>query len=365
MATLSTMANFQPTETEVVETVETVVTEPIVVEPEVVVTEPVIEPVVEVAKEANESSFDLTLDIPIVEAKVEPVVAVETKVTPQVTSWKDAIKGIDKKEIAKALGFNDFSIEMDEHLSRGGAAEDYINAKGFDWNKVADADLVISEMKKEFPNATQAQLERLFNKKYNQTELAEEEDKEDGLLIMSADARKLREKRIEEQSKFKLPEQVITEAAKTQEEFQIQQQKSIEQAQRHHQEVIQFYENNEATKNLMSSKRVAIDLGDNGSFNFKIDKPELITQALTNAETWGKLTSTPQGEPDVLKQQLIGLFAFNPQKFAMELVNYGKSLGEEKLVSEGQNAKKPVGVLTSMVDVKPTYSIGKGGQSKQ
>ena len=364
MATFSTSPNFQPSDPEVIDPIETVIIDPVIADPEVVIPASVIDPIVE-TKEANESSFDLTLDAPEVITKVDTIIPpVETK-QPQVTSWKDAIKGIDKKEIAKALGFNDFAIEMDEHISRGGAASDYINAKGFDWNKVSDADLVISEMKKEFPNATQTQLERLFNKKYNQTELSEEEDKEDGLLIMSSDARRVREKRIEEQGKFKMPEQIIPEGVKTQQEFELQQQKSIEQAQKQHQEVIQFYENNEATKNLMSSKRVAIDLGGNGSFNFKIDKPELITQALTNAETWGKLTSTPQGEPDVLKQQLIGLFAFNPQKFAMELVNYGKSLGEEKLVSEGQNAKKPVGVLTSMVDAKATYTLGKGGQSKQ
>lgn len=353
MAQLSTFANFVPTE-EVIEVGGTTIVESPIVE--TVVEMPIVA-AAEEKLEANESDFKLsdepTPTVPIIEST--PIVPI---------SWKEAIKGVDKKEAAKELGITDFALELNDYMERGGSAADYINAKGIDWGSVADVDLIVSDMKKEFPKATDQQLQRMIAKKYNQTEFAEDEDKEDGLLLLERDANKLRQEKISQQQSFKIPDAIIPETIKTQQDFDLQMKAAQEQHQKEQEQIIQFYQNSEATKNLMTSKRVAIDLGDNGKFNFKIDKPELVTEAITNAEVWQKLTSTPQGEPDVLKQQLISLFAFNPQKFASELVNFGKSLGEEKFVVEGQNAKKPNGVLASMVEEKPTYSIGKGGQTR-
>lgn len=362
MATLSTFANFQPTE-EVVEEIDTNT----VVDTQSADTKidtPAVD-VQELVSDPNEASFELSLEEPTVTDPSLAAPIVEPKpVTPVTQNWKDLIKGVDPKEIAKELGISEFSLEMNEHILRGGSPADYINAKGVDWDKVSDADIIISDMKKEFPNATNQQLERLFNKKYNQTELAEEEDKEDGLLIMQRDAYKLRQERIDQQRSFKIPEAIIPDTVKTQKELELQQQQQAEEFRIQREQVIQFFENHEITKNLMTSKRVAQDLGELGNFYFKVDKPELITKAMTDDETWGKLVSTPQGEPDIAKRQLIALFAFNPKKFATDLVNYGKSLGQEELVAEGHNAKKPTGVLASMVEERPTYSLGKGGVSK-
>lgn len=366
MATLSTLDKFVATEPMVTEPI--VETAPIVennvIEPTVIQPDTPIVP--ELPKESNESDFELSFDAPPITTPSEPIVPVtEPKPTVPISqNWKDLIKGVNKNEIAKEAGISDFALELDEHIARGGKPFDYLSAKGIDWNKVSDTDLAYNQLKEEYPDATATQLQRLFNKKYSQGELVDDEDREDGELQLKADSRKIRNANIEKQSQFKIPDAIVPQSVKTQQELELQQQQADQQIQQQREQIVQFYENNEATKNLMTSKRVAIDLGDMGSFNFKMDKPEYLTKAMTDSDVWGKLTSTPQGEPDVLKQQQIALFAYNPKKFAMELVNYGKSLGEQKFVEEGQNAKKPAGVLASMVEEKPTYKLGKGSPGR-
>lgn len=303
------------------------------VAPEAVVTTP--------EGEENVSTFT----IPEFTESTSTVVAEQTEtttVTPS-TNWQDIVKTVDKKELAKAAGISDFALELNEYINSGGDASDYIAAKGIDWNKVPDADLIIDELRKEYPDANNQQLQRLFNKKYNQTELADDEDREDGELLMKADARKVRQSRIEYQQKFKMPEQVKQQESLDLEKIKLE----AEQAQMaEFEKVKSFYDNHEATKNLINSKRVAVKLGEKGSFNFNIDKPEVLMQMLLDGKTWQAVTSNKQGEPDVEKLQEIALHAANPN-YNMDLVNYGIALGKKMMVEEGQNAKRPIGSMPS------------------
>lgn len=279
----------------------------------------------------------------------------------QVGDWKEIIKKVDKKELAKAVRISDFALELNEYIANGGDATDYLMAKAIDWNKVSDTDLVLDELRKEYPDATSQQLQRLFSKKYNQTDLAEEEDKEDGELLMKADARKIRQSRIEQQSKFKMPESVQTQSALDLEKIKLESEKAeAEQFEK----VKSYYDNHEATKNLMNSKRVAVQLGDKGSFNFNIDKPEAIMQMLLDRNTWQKVTSTAQGEPDVAKLQEIAIHAANPN-YNMDLVNYGIALGKKMMVEEGQNAVRPIGTQPGSDGVSKGLVIKGTGTLKQ
>jgi hypothetical protein len=274
-------------------------------------------------------------------------------------NWKDEIKKLDRKEIAKELGFHDFTLEMDEYLAKGGNAADYISAKGFDWNKISDEDLVKSELKGQFPDASDTQISRLYNKKFNQREEDIDEDKEDGMLLMKAEARKLREEKINKQNSFKIPEANIPPVTYEAEYTQWKQQQESQPALM--KQLSEFYQNHEATKNLNQSKRVAINLGDGvPAFNFSINNPEALTRMfLDNGETWNKLTSTQSGEPDVPKQQLISLFSHNPQKFIQDIFNYGTQMGRKKMVDEGQNAQRPNQKAIPTEFNQTSYGVGK------
>jgi hypothetical protein len=133
------------------------------------------------------------------------------------------------------------------------------------------------------------------------------------------------------------------------------------QHQQNLQKTIEQFNNHEATKALMQSKRVALDLGANGKFNFAVDKPDFITRAMYDPQVWSKLINNEKGEPNVALLQEIILHAANPAKFKNDLVNYGKSSGLQSVVAEGQNAKRPTGTAPKTSDT-PTYSQGTYGR---
>ncbi len=273
----------------------------------------------------NEASFSFNAETP-----AETTTQAEVK-TEQATDWKEVLKNVDKKEAAKVLGLNDFALELNDYLENGGSAEDYLKAKAFNWDNVSHRDLVLLDLKSKYPTLSEDKLNRLFETEYSQSEFASEDDKEVGAIKMEADAERIRLAKKQEQSKFQLPEpKQVQQPQINQAEIEAQNQAALEQAR-------QYYLNHEVTQSLFNSKKVAVNVGEYGTFNFKVDKPEELIRVITDADVWQKVTSTPQGEPDVAKLQRIALAAVNPN-YERDLINYGKSLGIKSLLEEGQNA---------------------------
>jgi len=294
----------------------------------------------------------------------ETAAATEEKVQPSF-NLDEEIKKVDTKELLKKLGISEFAIEIDQHIKSGGQPIDYLQAKAVDYNKITDDALLKDDLRKQYPQFDARQIDLMFNRKYGVSDDALDEDKEFATLQLQADAYKIRQTKIAEQQKFKISDTPIPQKDEAYEQWKQNREQIATQAE----QVRDFYLTHEATKKLNESKRVAISLGENvPPFNFNIDKPELITKAFTDDGTiWRKLTSTPQGEPDVAKQQLIALFTFNPQKFIQEVFNYGKQRGgRHELVEEGQNAQRPQAKVATMqtddvqnVTVKKFSDIGR------
>lgn len=263
-----------------------------------------------------------------------------------VADWKEELKKANPKDILKELGYDDFVAEFAEYRKNGGDAYKYLEARAFDWNEVSHQDLVKDDLKMQYPHLTEEKIEKLYQSKYKQSEYASEEDKEIGLIQLEADAELVRQKRISEQNAFQIPEVATAqEAVELQNRIAEQQKLQAEHSQR----IIEFFREHEATKSLYESKRVAIDLGDNGKFNFNIDKPENLMAIALDSEKWQRAISVNPQEvdvnklvPDVAKLQKIALVALNPN-YEKDLVNYGKSLGLKAIVEEGQNARRPIG----------------------
>jgi hypothetical protein len=263
-----------------------------------------------------------------------------------IADWKNELKKANPKEILKELGYDDFVAEFAEFRKNGGDAYKYLEAKAFDWTSVSHEDLIMDDLKLQYPHLSDDKIERLYQAKYKQNDYASDDDKEVGLIQLEADAELVRQKRINEQSSFQIPEIAKTqEAVDMQAMYEEQRKFEAEQAQK----VLQFFQEHEATKNLYQSKRVAIDLGDNGKFNFNIDKPENLMSVALDSEKWQRAISINPQEadpnkliPDVAKLQKIALVAMNPN-YEKDLVNYGKSLGLKAIVEEGQNARRPIG----------------------
>ena len=309
----------------------------------------------------NTSSFNIQLE------DGEPLKEPTPDATPPTATfnWKDEIKKVDRKELLKEVGLTDFAIEMNEHLANGGKAEDYLSAKAIDYNAISDEDIVKAEIRKQYTAAgqkiSQKQVDILFERKYALADDASEDDKELLDLQLKTDANNLRQSKISEQQKFQVNHTPILQKDEAYEQWKQSQEilsGTLERAKT-------FFEGHEATKTLNESKRVTIDLGkDVKPFNFILDRPDVITKILTDdGKLWSKLTSTKTGEPDVQKQQLITLFAINPQQFIQDIFSYGRQMGVRKeLVDEGQNAQRPQAkVLPVDTNAKATYGTGTYG----
>jgi len=310
--------------------------------------------------EENVSTFNLTFD----GAQPTAEIKTEEKPAPTVYNWKEEIKKLDPKEVAKELGLNDFALEINEYLSKGGKAEDYLNAKAIDYGQVSDEELIKDDYKKQFPNLTKDEINRLYNRKYGVTEDMLDDEKEDRLIQLKADGHIKRQSKIQEQQTFKIPDTPILQKDEAYEQWK-HQQESLPAAM---EQLKNFYVNHDVTKNLNESKRVAVSLGDGvAPFNFSVDQPEVLTKMFTDGgEIWQKVTSTKTGEPDVQKQHLIGLFSFNPEKFMKDIFNYGKQMGVRSKVEEGQNAQKPQAkVLPPELNGNVSYATGKFGDRQR
>lgn len=282
---------------------------------------------------------------------------------PQPTSfnWKDEIKKLPKSDILKELGVDAFAIEIDTHIKGGGQPVDYLQARAIDYNKISDDALLKDNLRKQYPNLQPSQIDLMFERKY--APLSElPEDKDFAAIQLQADAYNIRQAKIAEQQRFKISETPIPQ---TDEAYEQWKQNTQTQSQRI-EERNNYYLSHAATKSLNESKRVTLNLGDGvAPFNFQIDKPEMLTKIFTDdGSGWRKLTSTPQGEPDVAKQQMIALFSYNPQKFIQDIFKYGQSHGLKEIVAEGQNAQRPQGKIADMTNTStkaiPT-GIGKYG----
>jgi hypothetical protein len=267
-------------------------------------------------------------------------------VQQQIVDWKEELKKANPKDVLKELGYDDFLADFAEFRKNGGDAYKYLEARAFDWSDVSHQELVKDDLKVQYPHLTDDKIERLYQAKYKQSDMASDEDREVGLIQLEADAELVRQRRITEQKAFQIPDLARPqEAIDLQNRIQEQQKLEAE----HSQKIINFFKEHEATKSLYESKRVAIDLGDNGKFNFNIDKPENLMSVALDSEKWQRAISINPQEadvsklvPDVAKLQKIALVALNPN-YEKDLVNYGKSLGLKAIVEEGQNARRPIG----------------------
>lgn len=301
------------------------------------------------------------------EEKKEETTSAQTTTPLPTFNLDEELKKVDRKELLKKLGVNDFTIEMDEHIANGGDASDYISKRGTDWSKISDEDLVKSDLKNFYGDISPQQVDRLYSKKYNQQDLDSDEDKEDGLLLMRAEAKKIRDVKISEQQNFKIPSAIPVVNNQTNDD---EKQRQVAEVQRRQFEsTVQWYNEQEATKKLIESKRVAISLGDMGSFNVAIDKPENLMRPILDNETWQRVTSVNPGEPDVnklipdvAKLQRISLMSMNPN-YEIDLVNYGKSLKLRELQNEGHNLKAPMRVIPQVDKNTSERDLWKGAKT--
>lgn len=227
-----------------------------------------------------------------------------------------------KKEILESIGIDPFALSINEHIKKGGRAEDYLTAKAVDWAKVPHEKLVIEDLKKQYPTLSDEKIHKLFNGKYKQGENYSEDENEIGALEMEGIGEQIRARKIQEAENFKMPEVRQQEQPK-QNNFQEQ--------------YINYIAQSEVTKEIQQSKRVAVDTGF-GVVNIPISNPSLLADIITNRNGMAaRYGVDKQGYPDVQLTYEMALLKANPEAFKKALVDKGMKLERSKTVEEGQH----------------------------
>lgn len=314
-----------------------------------------------VVVEENVASFSM----PSFGNDTETTETIVTEADPKANtvSWKEAIKTADRKELLKEVGLDDFDIEFIEYRKQGNDPYKYLEAKAFDWTKVSDVDVVKNEYQKQYPNLNAEQIERLINNEFKQHDNADEQEREDGAIMLQAKAYNLRQQRIEEQKKFQIPTVTTQQEANTL-QASLEQKQIEEQQRQQYDAYMKFVNEHPSTKSLLEGKRVTVNLGEGvNPFNFNVDNPEML-QSVAFGKNWVRAIAENPGEPDesklipdVAKLQKIALVALNPN-YEKDIFNYGKSMGLKAIVEEGQNARRPHGQSPTVVPQTPKEAWG-------
>lgn len=267
------------------------------------------------------------------ETKEEPKEEPKAEVKPaEVTAadWKQALKaGVDKYEVLKELGYDDFTIGMLKYKEQTGDYTPYLQVKTVDYTKMSPEQILKEDLRRQFPDMSEKTLNFKFNKelkdKYylDREEYPEGSDEaEVGQELMRLDAEQRRKAFIEEQNKFKAPEPQ-PEVDATKREAELQQQRAT---------LGNLVMNNEATTGLQKTKSISFGEGEE-SFNYPIEDPKaLVDIALNTILNSGRTDLTgvdlnlfykqlAKGQPGWEKAYADHITALNKQKFQKEIGN--------------------------------------------
>ncbi|MBS1729398.1 MAG: hypothetical protein JSS67_01330 [Bacteroidetes bacterium] len=225
----------------------------------------------------------------------------------------------ERREILESFGIDPFALKLNEHIKKGGAAEDYITMKGIDYSKMPHEKLIIDDMVKQYPFLSSEEINELFENEYKQGDNYTEEENRIGAIMMKANGEKLRSSLIKESENYKLPEAKAQSPQGQQNVF------------------CDYIQGHDVTKNIQQSKRVVVDTG-YGTINIPVQNPVLLTDIITNKNGIGnKYGVDKQGYPDVQLIHEMALFKANPMAFKKALVDKGVKIQINKNLEEGQN----------------------------
>jgi hypothetical protein len=245
-------------------------------------------------------------------------------------AYAQRVEMIEKDEFLKGLI---------EHYQATGNVDAYLEVKGKDWDKVSDVDVLRQRFDKENQDLDPQIREKLFQReianKYMLKEGLSDYDKESedyqiaqGLL--KRDATKAREALKEEQKKFKSPERQNQEQNTQQEKYNPEAYK---------QKLLADKNVNEFAKSKLLPLDIKTDDGSRYGFE-TADSGQIIEMMSDDRKFWQTML-TKEGKIDLIKQAKVYAFASNIEAYEQQLVNLGKTLGQEERIKEQKNISDP------------------------
>jgi hypothetical protein len=290
-----------------------------------------------------------------IESKVEPEVPKIAKEEVQTTQWQEVLRQQQPEAILKELGFNEDAVsllsdlkEIDPKMAKflntwktnGDGIKEYLKEMTTDYSKMPAEDVMRHQLREEYPKATEKQLDVLFRKevieKYNLDSM-DEDLQEEGKLLLDAKAEMYRDKLVQKQQEYLLPQYT---------------QKTDDSEERAQQE-FENYKNNvlgsQLTQDMMQNKRLSIGEGDE-KFNYSLTDPNSVVNNLFDSNAWSNklfevqkdANGNEQFVPNIEKQLLISAILEDHKGFLREMAKHYKSLGGKATIDSLDNPS-PIG----------------------
>lgn len=290
-----------------------------------------------------------------IESKVESEAQKIAKEEPQANQWQEVLRQQKPEAILKELGFNEDAVgllselkEVDPKMvkflstwkTNGDGIKDYLKEMTTDYSQMPSEDVMRHQLREEYPKATEKQLDVLFRKeiveKYNLDSM-DEDLVEEGKLLLDAKAEMYRDKLVQKQQEYLLPQHT---------------QKTDDSEERAQQE-FENYKNNllgsQLTQDMMQSKRLSIGEGDE-KFNYPLTDPNSVVNNLFDSNAWSNKLFEVQKDangneqfiPNIEKQLLISAILEDHKGFLREIAKHYKSLGGKATIDSLDNPS-PIG----------------------
>lgn len=233
----------------------------------------------------------------------------------------------------QAEEYDEFLQGLIDYYKSTGDVTPYLEAKSVDYTSMSDLDVVRYDMRKQYPEMSDKNFERLFDReviqKYQLDENRYGEDEiELGKELLKSEASRKRQSLIEDQSKFAIPQR---------EDNSAQTQAEAEQAR---QQWTQSVQSHPTTKELLDNQRVVINY--NGEpFAYEVDNTDAVVEMTIDNTKFFQLFQTEDGQVDYDRWYRVLNYASNPGLFERSLINHGKTLGGKEVVKEIKNPSRP------------------------
>lgn len=275
--------------------------------------------------------------------------------------WKQELKNVDPVDVLKELGYDDKMVGFFNKWRTDGNIADYIRAVSVDYSTMSPEQLMKHQLAQEYPEFSPEDLEELYqakvvdNYKLNPDTYSEAEVKR-GKLLLTADAKKIREGLTAKQQEYVLsakPPTATVDNSAQQREAEMNEARD---------RYTRSLTGNQFTKDLLTNRKLVLGTGDN-AFNYEIADPNSLVNILQNPEQYARHVFQEDGTPLVDKQLFIAAAAIDHIGLVNSLIAHGKSLGAKQVAESLENTKKQTGELsgTDNTPLTPAQALARSG----
>lgn len=298
-------------------------------------------------------------------AATPPAIPVEP---PKVPTWQEVLKQQQPDAIFKELGVNEQVVNLVKELreadpkmlaflSKWKAGEDlkpYLRELVTDYKSMSPEDVMRHKLQADYPGASQQQIDALYKRqvvKAYSLDSEDEDEKNEGLLLLQADSEKHRAELVSKQQDYLFPKPPEPKAPEP--DLQAQESERSFQAYQSH------INDSPYTKNIFANKQLVIGEGEE-QFKFTVD-PAAITEMFFDDEKWAsnlfQINEKPGGGkdyiPDIEKHYLVGAVMKYGKTFLDAYAQHFKTIGGKAIIAPLENATIPSGATPAGVPAEP------------